>query len=130
MRHLATLAGLALGTLLFIAAPASAASFDCSRASSPDELTICNNPRLSALDSEMAGLWYAYSRIPMMMGSSGNRGDEQVAWLARRRACGANAACIESAYNDRIAQLEQLIAGWMQANQAIATGGPGGCAGE
>jgi uncharacterized protein len=70
---------------------------------------VCSNPALSALDSEMGGLWYAYSRVPMMMGTNGIRNDDAQAFLATRRACGANAACLRRAYVARIAALRAGI---------------------
>ena len=94
---------------LFLATPAAAASFDCARARAPDEVTICRTPSLSALDSEMGGLWYAFSRVPMLMGGNGNRGDEARAFLDRRRACRANIACLTGAYRARIAALHRGI---------------------
>ena len=92
LRPMLSLAAFA-GTL-FLAAPAQAASFDCARARGADEVTICRTPSLSALDSEMGGLWYAYSRVPMAMGGNGNRGDEARDFLARRRACAGNIGCL------------------------------------
>lgn len=103
---------------------ARAAGFDCSKASAPDERAVCDNPQLSALDSEMTGLWYAYSRVPMLMGSSGNRQDEAQAFLARRRQCGSDAACISAAYTARIATLQQEISASMTAMAPLVTGGP------
>ncbi len=107
MRKLLT----ALTTLAaaFLATPASAASFDCARARSADEVAVCRTPALSALDSEMGGLWYAYSRVPMLMGGNGNRGDEARAFLDRRRACGRDLACLSAAYRARIAELHRGI---------------------
>jgi uncharacterized protein len=93
----------------FLATPASAASFDCARASTADEVTVCRSPALSALDSEMGGLWYAYSRVPMLMGGNGNRGDEARAFLERRRACGRSVACLTRTYGARIAELHRGI---------------------
>jgi len=113
--------------LLCMAAAASgearAAGFDCSKASTPDEKAVCSNPQLSALDSEMTGLWYAYSRVPMLMGSSGNRQDEADAFLARRRQCGSNVACINAAYAARIATLQSEITTSMEAMAPLVTGG-------
>ena len=99
----------AFGFTLFLASPAAAASYDCSHARAADEVTVCRTPSLSALDSEMGGLWYAYSRVPMLMGGNGNRGDEARAFLDRRRACGARVACLTSAYRARIAELHRGI---------------------
>lgn len=103
----AVLAFAALMGAAFFATPAAAASFDCSRARAADEVTVCRTPSLSALDSEMGGLWYAYSRVPMFMGGNGARMDEAQAFLARRRACGRNVGCLAGAYRARIAALHR-----------------------
>ena len=113
-------AGLA-GALL-LPQSAHAASFDCSRARSADEVTICRTPSLSALDSEMGGLWYAYSRVPMLMGGNGDRGDEARAFLDRRRACGANVACLTTAYRARIEELHRGIEDAMREYARFVTG--------
>jgi uncharacterized protein len=108
MRNLIVpVAGLAAAFLL--PAPAEAASFDCGRATKADEIAVCHSPSLSALDSEMGGLWYAYSRVPMLMGGNGNRGDAARAFLARRTACGRNTACLTAAYRARIEELHRGI---------------------
>ena len=99
----------ASGAALVLATPAQAASFDCARARAADEVTVCRTPALSALDSEMGGLWYAYSRVPMYMGGTGARRDEAAAFLTRRRACGRNRACLAGAYRARIAELRRGI---------------------
>ena len=109
------------GTLC-LASPAAAASFDCGQARAADEVTVCRTPSLSALDSEMGGLWYAYSRVPMLMGGNGDRGDEARAFLDRRRACGANVACLTSAYRARIAALHQGLDASMQAFSQLMHG--------
>ncbi|MEM7443365.1 MAG: hypothetical protein AAF414_08570 [Pseudomonadota bacterium] len=96
--------------LIFVLSSAGqthAASFDCSQAKSPDEIAICNNPELSALDSEMGGLWYAYNLLPFLMGESGNRRDEAVAFLQTRGQCGSDVSCLTQAYRSRIATLQQ-----------------------
>jgi uncharacterized protein len=93
----------------FLATPASAASFACARARAADEIAVCRTPALSALDSEMGGLWYAYSRVPMYMGGTGARRDEAQAFLDRRRACGRDIACLTAAYRTRIAALRRGI---------------------
>ena len=103
------LAGLVALTLVASPGSARAASFDCARARGADEVAVCRNPALSALDSEMGGLWYAYSRVPMAMGGNGNRGDDARAFLARRRACGGNALCLTTAYRVRIQELRRGI---------------------
>ncbi|MCK0208835.1 hypothetical protein MWN33_12425 [Starkeya koreensis] len=102
------LAAAALG-LALAAAPAHAASFDCGKAGTPDERAVCADPALSALDSEMGGLWFAYSRLPMLMGANGVRHDEAQDFLAARTACGADKACLGALYRARIAALKQQI---------------------
>jgi len=122
MRIVALVIGAALEALLLPAAPASAASFDCARATKADEVTICRDRQLSALDSEMGGLWYAYSRVPMLMGGNGNRGDEARAFLARRAACGRDVACLTAAYRARIADLRGGIDAAMQEFRRLQNG--------
>lgn len=75
--------------------PVFAASFDCSKATAPDELAICSNPTLSALDSQM--------------GVSGIRHDAATAFLKSRAACGSNVSCMTKLYNERIATLQSNI---------------------
>ncbi len=94
---------------LFFVSGANAASFDCSAASTSDEKAICGNPALSSLDSEMAGLWYGYKAMPLLMGMSGNRQDEAEAFLKSRSACGSNVSCLTDLYNKRIATLKMNI---------------------
>ena len=113
-------AGLA-GALL-VPAPAHAASFDCARATKADEIAICRTPSLSALDSEMSGLWYANSRVPMLMGSTGTRGDEARAFLARRAACGRDVGCLTGLYRARIRDLRGGIDAAMEEYRRLQNG--------
>jgi len=96
--------------LLTASLAAQAASFDCAKATTADENAICDDPALSALDSEMGGLWYAYSRFPFLMGASGTRHDEAEAFLKRRAACGSDVSCLRDAYEERITVLREQIA--------------------
>jgi uncharacterized protein len=86
-----------------------AASFNCAKAAKPDEIAICANPHLSDLDVQMATLYGVRMEIPMLMGARGAAQDEQRAFLKQRGTCGGNVACIQQAYNLRIAQLSQTI---------------------
>ena len=104
----------AAGTLAAAGQPAAAASFDCSQAKAPDEIAVCNNADLSALDSEMGGLWYAYDLLPFLMGESGNRRDEAEAFLHQRSACGSDVSCLTQAYEARIATLRQDLQSGIQ----------------
>jgi uncharacterized protein len=102
--------------LAFLAAPAAveAASFNCAKAAKPDEIAICANQHLSDLDVQMATLYGVRMEIPMLMGARGAAQDDQRAFLTQRGACGGNVACIQQAYNARIAQFNQTIKAAMQ----------------
>jgi uncharacterized protein len=76
-------------------APAEAASFNCAKAKTADEIAICNTPHLSDLDTEMATLYGVRMQIPMLMGARGVAQDEQRAFLVQRGACGGNISCIQ-----------------------------------
>ena len=107
-----TLMGLML--MLPVTAPAQAASFDCSKATAADEVAVCRDGVTSALDSEMGALFYAYDKVPMLMGSSGARHDDAEAFLKARAACGADITCLRRAYTARIAALKENLAASMQ----------------
>ena len=108
--------------MALLAAPGHAASFDCGRARAADEVTVCRTPSLSALDSEMGGLWYAYSRVPMLMGGNGDRGEAARAFLTRRAACGRSVACLTAAYRARIGELRRGIDAAMRDFARFVTG--------
>jgi uncharacterized protein len=112
MRALLGLMGMMF--LLLVAAPAQAASFDCSKAAKPDEAAVCRDGVTSALDSEMAGLFYAYDKVPMFMGANGARHDEAEAFLADRAKCGADITCLRKVYTTRIGALKTELEGAMQ----------------
>lgn len=91
---------------LAAAVPANAASFDCAKAATPTEHAICDNPQLSHLDDQTAGLYYSFI-------SSGRPADkveavkkEQAGFLTRRDACGANYNCLIDAYTSQIMYLK------------------------
>ena len=105
---------IAAGGLLLAATAANAASFNCAKAKSPDEIAICHNGSLSDLDVKMATLYGVRLGIPMLMGARGAVQDEQRAFLVNRGYCGKDAACIGAAYQQRIDELQQAIAAAMQ----------------
>ncbi|UOM35136.1 lysozyme inhibitor LprI family protein [Acuticoccus sp. I52.16.1] len=98
------LAVLAAGTG---APPAAAQSYDCSKVMAADEKAVCNSPRLSALDDEMAKLYDAIRRCALM-GTRGEVTDSQHTFMAERAACGADDACLTSLYTDRVATLGKI----------------------
>lgn len=104
----------AAAAVILAAASAHAASFDCTKAAAPDEKAICADPTLSNLDTQMATLYGVRMEIPMLMGAKGAAQDEQEAFLQTRGQCGADVACLTSAYQTRIQQLNQTISAAMQ----------------
>ncbi|MBP2198169.1 lysozyme inhibitor LprI family protein [Pantoea cypripedii] len=90
--------------LLGATAPAMAASFDCTRASTAQEKLICQNPQLSALDETLAA---AYRN--KMSGLSGNDAAQlkqsQRDWLKQLRSHGTEANQLQADYQQRIAAL-------------------------
>jgi hypothetical protein len=81
-------------------AGAAEASFDCARAQSDSEWAICNTPTLAAWDVRMAALYAQRSA------QDGVRAAQR-AWIYDKRdACGGNVACLMTAYELRLQELE------------------------
>jgi uncharacterized protein len=116
-----------LAAFCLVPGSAKAAGFDCAKASAPDERAVCSDPQLSSLDSEMTGLWYAYSKVPMLMGGNGERQTEAEQFLATRRKCGSDAACLGRAYAARITQLQNDVTSAMQGFQQFVWGDGNPC---
>ena len=105
-----------VGRLCFLlsllpALTAFAQSFDCAKATAPDEKLVCGTPALSALDEKLGAAYKAaYQRR-----SPSQRPDlvrRQKAWLGERHACAdpkvdqaAAVACLSRAYESRLAEL-------------------------
>ena len=90
------------------ATPAAAASFDCRKARTADEKAICANRDLNDQDVRMDQL-YGITRHLVPMGGRGAIMDDQRAWLAARKACGGNRACLARSYDNRIRQLNTVM---------------------
>jgi uncharacterized protein len=80
----------------------SAASFDCTKASSPYEKAVCSNPNLSSLDEQLAG---AYKDARAKSADPDSLKKEQIEWIKSTRQCASDVGCIEKAYKTRIASL-------------------------
>jgi uncharacterized protein len=98
---------LALLTSAF-ASGASAASFDCRRARQPDERAICRDPGLDDQDVRVAVLYEVSSHF-LAMGARGALVEEQRRWIAARRRCGADRACLRRSYATRLKQLNGIL---------------------
>jgi len=111
-----TVAVTGLVALAWVRSPAAAASFDCAKASAEIEKRICESPKVSALDSELAR---AYKEARAEAGKNGMPGKEallaaQKAWLSDRDSC-TSVGCLERAYNARITVLRlppEPFPGW------------------
>ena len=100
--------------LLVLAAPitAQAGSYDCAKASTRIEKTICDDPGLSNLDDRLAA---SYRTQRARLGSTGAAWVKasQANWLRWMRAmCKGQAdlpPCLEQVYAERIGQLERTV---------------------
>jgi len=107
-RALLLLSAALVGALPLLAplSTARAASFDCDgKALLPDEKLICDTRSLNDADVKMATTFELISGL-LAMGSRGTLQDEQTAWLKTRQACGADAACLKTSYEERLKQLD------------------------
>lgn len=93
---------------LALAAPlASAASFDCAKASSAVEKMVCANPDLSRLDEQLNG---AYRRAVERVGDRPAMRAWQRAWLRSHTLADCkDAACVKLAYGARIKLLDAAV---------------------
>lgn len=79
-----------------------AASFDCSKASTAVEGSICSNSTLSDLDDQLSA---AYKKARALSIDPAALQKEQLAWIKNRNTCGADVACLTQSYRLRIQQL-------------------------
>jgi uncharacterized protein len=100
---------LSAGILLSVAliAPSHAASFDCKKAKSYAEKTVCSTPQLSNLDDLLAA-----SFIKVMNSTSDQKTlkAEEHDWLVNERNVCTDVDCLKTAYKSRIAVLNDLVA--------------------
>lgn len=82
-------------------------SFDCSKTLDVDEQTICQSPRLSSKDRELASL---YSDLKANLGAASisRLKKEQRSWLKLRSSCGSDESCISTLYTSRIQTLQKM----------------------
>ncbi len=109
-------AGIALLAMSSIAHAGDYAPLDCDKASTPAERTICRNYALGQQEARMATLFEVTTSL-VAMGQRGNIQDAQREWLKKRDACGDNVGCLTHAYDARIRELNDVMAG-------IASRGP------
>ena len=105
MRNRVTLVIFALA----IASSAFAQSFDCAKAQSRIEKMVCADRAVADLD-EYLGRYYSAARAGNAKAASCLQSD-QAQWLKTRRDACRDAACLKSAYLDRLAELDPLQPG-------------------
>lgn len=98
----------ALAALLTLAAAGDAvaqASFDCSKATTTTERTVCAHPGLAATDRELDA---AYKSALANAADDRALQASQRTWLRELQLCGEDTFCIEETYADRIALLDSF----------------------
>ncbi|MDR1037609.1 MAG: lysozyme inhibitor LprI family protein [Deltaproteobacteria bacterium] len=110
----ATLAAALATAALYLAFPSALAaqpSFDCSKASSSVEITICNNSNLSRLDRQMSDLYNEARRSPYIDNKE-LLSVQRSWWRQRESQCGRSRRavdCLEQMYYDRINELNEML---------------------
>jgi uncharacterized protein len=78
------------------AMPAHAQSFNCNYAKTPDEVLMCQSPKLSQMDEKLADVYFAL-RNALYTPFRRRLEAEQSAWLRHRIQCGRSSMSIASA---------------------------------
>jgi len=89
-------------SLLMLAQVASAAGFDCTKASTKVEKLICADSDLSILDSALSGYYWLALLTNKKLKST------QKDWLKERNKC-LDKACLQNSYSERIITLKKSI---------------------
>ena len=79
-------------------------SFDCAKAGTPTEFSICGNAILAEMDTLMAKRYRAL-RNQMQKTDANLLKAEQRQWINWRDSCGADVSCLEQAYMTRMFEL-------------------------
>lgn len=109
--------------LTLLPAAAHAAGFDCAKAASPTEKTICADAALSKLDGDLAAAW---KQALAKGGDTAALKAAQVKWLKQRDRCGADESCLGDRYRERLASLNgrPLAADRWQQTWYLDSGNP------
>lgn len=82
------------------------ASFDCIKAGSAPEKAICSDVALARLDRRLSDSYAQALSFASDDAAKNAIRAEQRTWIGERNACGADVACLASAYEARLAALE------------------------
>ena len=100
---------LSVALLLSVATGAPAQSFECRNARTPVEKLICAEASLRELDEHL-GRYYAAARAAVQ-GAASCLQTDQAQWLKSTRDACRDRACLETAYLNRLAELDPLQPG-------------------
>lgn len=81
----------------------AAASFNCAKASTANEIAICSDDELSTLDETLAAV---YKQARGSVSDAKSLKDEQFNWIKILVTCDDNVDCLISAYDNRILVLD------------------------
>lgn len=84
----------------------SGPSFDCAKAQTPVEKTICSDPKLAKLDKQILDL---YRQALATQSDPTQLKETQAVWRKLRTSCG-DVACLFQVYSARASMLQQVIA--------------------
>ena len=88
--------------LLLTSTLAYSASFDCSKASTLVEQSVCSNKQLSALDDTLSA---AYTNALKTSSNPNNIRERQRSWIQSERNSCQNTTCLKSVYTSRLEEL-------------------------
>ena len=97
-----------MALICLLVQPVYAASFDCKKAGTEMEKTICSDSKLSQLDEKLAAAYREALEKAPQKGESLREGQRQ--WLRERNEC-ADTHCIKDAYKLRLADLKLVSTG-------------------
>lgn len=80
-----------------------ATSFDCSKAAHEDEIAICGDPGLAAMDTELAEL---YQSALKSISDPTALAESESGWVTARHLCDGDLDCLRRAYGARIGQFK------------------------
>lgn len=96
--------------------PPPSPSFDCARAGTPTEKTICADPVLAVLDRALATA-YATAMKTWPADEQAAQRDMERAFIQQRDACSGDTGCITAAYRQRLVEV-QIRGGQLEAPTA------------
>lgn len=117
----------ATGPATATAAPPLVAGFDCARVLTQVERTLCAQPELALQDYRL-GLVYRRLHEQLRAPARSRLLADQGAWLRRVRDRCADAACLSTAYLDRLARLQAWPQTGPDATRQVALGAQHSCA--